>query len=206
MRATRLSVVLVCCLATAVPPAAQAADEAAYVIEPPDVLRIEVSGLPKKAEPIQGARLVRPDGTVSLGRYGTVSVAGLTPEQARVAILEYLASHVKKKHQDKLDAAVDVKECNSKFYYVISGSDDGQQVVRIACKGNETVADAIRQVNGLATLAEKSSVWIARPAPNGQANQVLRVDWRGIVGEKRMATDYPILPGDRVFVGTAPGK
>ena len=207
MRVPGFSLLLACCVAAAAPPPEWAADISAYVIEPPDIVKIYVSGLPKKAEPIQGERLVRPDGTVALGSYGTVSVSGLTPEQARVAILEHLASHVKKKRQDKLDAVVEVKECNSKVYYVIADSEnDGQQVVRIACKGNETVADAIRQVNGLAALAAKNSVWIARPAANGQTEQIWQVDWYGIVREKRLAAEYPILPGDRVFVGTAPGK
>ena len=47
------------------------------VVEPPDVLLIEVlEALPGR--PITGERLVRPDGTISLGFYGDVHVRGLT--------------------------------------------------------------------------------------------------------------------------------
>ena len=48
-----------------------------YVVEPPDIIRIEVlECLPGR--PITGERLVRPDGTISLDFYGDLYVAGLT--------------------------------------------------------------------------------------------------------------------------------
>ena len=47
------------------------------VVEPPDMIVVEVlEALPGR--PISGERLVRPDGTISLGFYGDVHVAGLT--------------------------------------------------------------------------------------------------------------------------------
>lgn len=59
------------------------------VIEPPDLVLIEVlEALPGR--PISGERLVRPDGKISLGFYGEVHVAGLTVEQAKVKILKHL--------------------------------------------------------------------------------------------------------------------
>jgi len=59
------------------------------VIEPPDLLLIEVlEALPGR--PISGERLVRPDGMISLGFYGEVHVAGLTLNQAKVKILQHL--------------------------------------------------------------------------------------------------------------------
>jgi polysaccharide export outer membrane protein len=206
MRVIGFSVVLTGCLWAAVLPAVRAADEAAYVIESPDILRIDVSGLPKKGQPIEGAHLVRPDGTVGLGTYGSVSVSGLTPEQARVAVLEHLAGQVKKKQRDKLEATVEVQSFNSKCFYLIADSLGGEQVYRLPCKGNETVKDAIGQVSGLSTMTEKSTVWIARPAANGKANQILRVDWRAIVRDGQTATNYLMLPGDRVYVGDVPAK
>jgi polysaccharide export outer membrane protein len=48
-----------------------------YVVSPPDLIFVEVlEALPGR--PIQGERLVRPDGTVTLGFYGDVYVTGLT--------------------------------------------------------------------------------------------------------------------------------
>src|SRR4051794_3792677 len=56
--------------------------ELPYVIEAPDLLLVEVlEALPGR--PITGERLVRPDGSISLGFYGDVHVQGLTIRQAK---------------------------------------------------------------------------------------------------------------------------
>ncbi len=55
-------------------------------VEPPDILVVEVlEGLPGR--PITGERLIRPDGTISLGFYGDVHVRGLTIEQAKAKVI-----------------------------------------------------------------------------------------------------------------------
>ncbi len=60
-----------------------------HIIEAPDLMLIEVlEALP--GQPISGERLVRPDGTISIGFYGDVKVAGLTLVQAKVAIIKHL--------------------------------------------------------------------------------------------------------------------
>jgi protein involved in polysaccharide export with SLBB domain len=71
-----------------------------YVIDAPDVLLIEsTQALPDQA--IRGQHLVRPDGTVSLGIYGSVRVAGLTLEQAREAIGRQLALRINLGNQER---------------------------------------------------------------------------------------------------------
>src|SRR5207244_1434161 len=45
---------------------------------------------------VRGEHLVRPDGTVGLGTYGEVHVAGLTLPEAKAAIEEYLAQFILK--------------------------------------------------------------------------------------------------------------
>lgn len=60
-----------------------------HVIEPPDLLIIEVlEAFPGR--PISGERLVRPDGKISLGFYGEIEVRGLTLTQAKIKIIEHL--------------------------------------------------------------------------------------------------------------------
>jgi protein involved in polysaccharide export with SLBB domain len=180
--------------------AAAAPAKQGYVIEAPDIMKIDVGGLPKKAQPIRGERLVRPDGTVSLGVYGSVPVSGLTPEQARKAILEHLAGRVKKKRADKLAVQVEVAAFNSKFYYVVTDfAGAGEQVARIPLSGNETVLDTISHVGGRSAVTGKK-VWVARPAPAGTGDQILWVDWKGITRRGQAETNYQILPGDRVFI------
>jgi hypothetical protein len=63
------------------------------VIEPPDLVLVEVlEAFPGR--PISGERLIRPDGTIDLGFYGDVQVAGLTPRQAKVKILKHLRKYL----------------------------------------------------------------------------------------------------------------
>ena len=59
------------------------------VVDAPDLVQVEVlEALPGR--PISGERLVRPDGTISLGFYGTVQVRGLTLPQVKVAVIKQL--------------------------------------------------------------------------------------------------------------------
>jgi polysaccharide export outer membrane protein len=170
-----------------------------YVIDPPDILLIETTQA-FLAQPIKGAHLVRPDGTVGLGIYGSVHVAGMTLEQAMAAITLHMTARFKK--FDPAELNVDVIAYNSKFYYVITdGAGYGEQVVRIPITGHENVLDAISQVNGLPPVASKKHIWVARRAPNdGQGQQVLPVDWVGITQRGSTATNYQVLPGDRIYV------
>jgi protein involved in polysaccharide export with SLBB domain len=76
------------------------------VIEPPDLLLVEVlEALPGR--PISGERLVRPDGTVNLGFYGDVHVAGLTVEQAKVKIIKHLRKLIRDESLGLIESDMD---------------------------------------------------------------------------------------------------
>jgi len=145
---------------------------------------------------ISGEHLVGPDGTINLGTYGSVYVTGLTLEEAKEKIEQHLD-----KHLDAPLVSVDVFSYNSKVYYVITeGAGQGDNVARFPVTGNETVLDAIAQINGLSRLSSKD-VWIARPAPSGVGcDQILPVDIEAIMKGAATGTNYQILPGDRVFI------
>ncbi len=62
-------------------------------LSPSRIIEVEVrNALPGR--PISGERLVRPDGTISLGFYGDVYVAGLTPTEVREKIAKQLLKHL----------------------------------------------------------------------------------------------------------------
>jgi polysaccharide biosynthesis/export protein len=145
---------------------------------------------------IAGERLVGPDGTVNLGTYGSVYVAGMTIAEAKIAIEEQLSHYLENPR-----VSVDVFAYNSKVYYVITeGAGLGDSLVRVPITGNETVLDALSQVNGLSRLSSKN-IWIARPTPGEVAcDQILPVSWTEIVKGAATATNYQVLPGDRVFI------
>lgn len=152
---------------------------------------------------VRGEHLVRPDGTISLGSYGSVFVTGLTIAQAKLAIERHLSQYV-------LDPEVslDVFAFNSKVYYIIAdGGGYGQLVYRFPATGNETVLDAISHIQGLPAVASPhcSHIWVARPAPaDNCCTQVLPVDWNAITQGGATATNYQIFPGDRIYVKADP--
>lgn len=146
---------------------------------------------------IRGEHLVRPDGTIGLGVYGSVYVTGMTIEEAKAAIETHLSAFLLQP-----EVAIDVYAYNSKVYYIVlDGGGYGQQVYRLPITGNETVIDAVSQINGLPAVSSKKHIWVARPSrcPDGK-EQILHVDWQAIVKCGSTRTNYQIYPGDRVYV------
>ena len=64
--------------------------------------------------------------------------------------------------------------------------------------GNETVLDAIANIQGLAAQSSKK-IWISRPNSSHRPT-ILPVDWYAITERGEVTTNYQVLPGDRVFV------
>jgi polysaccharide export outer membrane protein len=145
---------------------------------------------------VNGVYIVGPDGTVNLRSYGRVNVAGKTLDEAKAVVEQRLS--------ESLAAPVvwiDIASYNSKVYYVITeGAGMGDNVVSIPITGNETVLDAVGKIGGLSQLSSKD-IWIARPAPGGfGCEQHLPVDWDRITRGADTATNYQVLPGDRIFI------
>ncbi len=153
-----------------------------------------VSSMPLM-QPIAGEHLVGPDGKINLGSYGTVSVVGMTVAEARAVIEQQLTQFV-----TEPQVAVDVFAYNSKKYYVVTeGGGLGDTVSVFPITGNETVLDAIANVSGLDSVSSKD-IWVARPTSDNCKVQILPVDWRAITAQGATATNYQLMPGDRVFV------
>jgi len=144
---------------------------------------------------IAGQHLVGPDGTVTLGIYGSVRIVGMTLPQAKYCIEQYLSQFL-----DEPEISLEVWAFNSKVYYIVTqGAGLGDAVYRFPVTGNETVLDAISQINGLNRLSSKQ-IWIARPTDCPGKCQVLPVEWDAITAHATAGTNFQILPGDRVFV------
>jgi polysaccharide export outer membrane protein len=146
---------------------------------------------------IRGPHLVRPDGTISLGVYGSVYVDNLTIPEARKAIEVHLEQYLLRP-----EVSVDVSGFNSQVYYVvIDGGGVGEQVIRVPVTGKNTVLDALGLTGGLGPVSSRFHIWVARPTPNGPCQeQTLKVDWNGIVRRGDTTTNYQLFPGDRVYV------
>ena len=148
------------------------------------------------AQAVTGQHLVGPDGRVNLATYGSVYVAGMTLEEAREAIEEQLSTKL-----EDPEVFVDVLAYNSKVYYIVTqGGGFGDNVVRAPITGNETVLDAVASIGGISQVSS-TKLWIARPAPNGVGcEQILPVHWEEITRGASTATNYQMMPGDRLFI------
>ncbi len=144
---------------------------------------------------IAGPHLVGMDGTVTLGTYGNVSVIGLTVSQAKAAVEQHLLQFF-----DSLEISVEVSGYNSKVYYIVTqGAGFGDGVYRFPMTGNETVLDALSQINGLRPASSKK-IWIARPTDDPNCVERLEVNWEDITANAFARSNYQVLPGDRIFV------
>jgi polysaccharide export outer membrane protein len=191
-----------------------------YVVSPPDLLQVEVFVPPNVPfRPITGERLVRPDGTITLGWYGDVYVNGLTIKEVKTKIIIHLRDYlsdealglvgedqngnpieIPPENSDRV--FVDVAAYNSQVYYV---QGDVNAPGRLPITGNDTVLDAINYAGGLAPTASIPNVRLVRPAPPGSCTpQLLPVNLAAIIQEGDTTTNYQLMPGDRLWVGRDP--
>jgi polysaccharide biosynthesis/export protein len=196
------------------PPHEGAMFDLPLVIEPPDLLLVEVlEALP--GMPISGERLVRPNGTINLGFYGDLHVRGLAPAQAKEKIVLHLRrwlpdevlglneiDPVNEKRiaiapQNSNRVVVDITAFNSKFYYV-----HGEVATpgRLPHTGNETVLDVVQYAGGLLRSSDPKNIKLIRPARGGKPTRTLMVDLMAIQ-EGDTTKNYQIFPGDRLIFG-----
>jgi polysaccharide export outer membrane protein len=167
------------------------------VIEPPDVLEIQLkpSDLDLKATDYT----VQPEGTIDLGFYGDLYVAGLTLDQIEAKLAQHLARMYALKRpgiRPPTEVSVRLNSDESKFYYVL-GSVRNQK--RFPINGGTRVLDAILDA-GLLSNSLPEKAYLVRPHPNGAADQVLKIDWVAITKQGNTLTNYQVMPGDRIFV------
>jgi protein involved in polysaccharide export with SLBB domain len=172
------------------------------LIEPPDILILAVSSAaqsPKAAAltGVCGAHLIRSDGTMSLGRYGDVFLAGLTLKEAERVIERQLAKYVANP-----EVRIEVEACTSKVCYVVTDiHGENEQLYRLALTGKETVRNLLARIPGLSPKLAKCRIWLARGSESSSnETQVLPVDWNGITLRADLTTNYAVQPGDRLHV------
>lgn len=163
---------------------------------------VQVSlGQARGMQQITGPHLVRQDGTVNMGLYGSVYVTDMTLEDARKTIEDHLSKYVLKPQ-----ISLDVYIYNSKWYYIIMDrAGYGQTIFRLPITGRETVLDALSNAFGTTFFGSNRYLWLARP--NGQdpsKYQMFPINLQAIVKGGSPETNYQLLPGDRLFVQSNP--
>lgn len=175
----------------------------AYTVAPGDVLLVSPADLDSPVR-FPGEQPVLPDGMIELGKYGRLQVMGMTVPEIETRV----RSAVQAQAKDAGFISVRLVARQSKVYYVIG---EVNSPGAFQSQGRETVLDAILQAGGLTPSASRNNIILSRPTRPNCPRIVLPVCWTNIVQLGDTATNYQIVPGDRVFVptrgllGTIPG-
>jgi polysaccharide export outer membrane protein len=156
-----------------------------YRVEPLDTLGVRVTDtLPE--QPIQGVYGVEPDGRINLGyNYGSVSVSGMTIEEAEVAVKAHLRKSLKPGYQ------VNVVLSDSRGLQLIRGSHIVQTdgVVNLGLYGsvyvdNMTIPQAKEAIEGhLAQFLVKPEISLTVSGYNSKVFYLVS-DGGGVAGEQ----------------------
>src|SRR5579884_2257001 len=165
-----------------------------FVVEPGDVLLVQPANLDSPVR-LPGDQTVLPDGTIQLGRYGQIVVAGKTIPQIEADTRAQIAA------QEKEAGPITVRLVTrvSKVYYVLG---EVNAPGAFPLQGRETVLDAILAAGGLNDKASRQFITLARPTPADGCRVVLPVCYNEIVQLGDTSTNYQIAHGDRIFVPT----
>jgi protein involved in polysaccharide export with SLBB domain len=165
-----------------------------YFVSPGDVLLVEPVNLDSELR-FPSDQRVHVDGTIELGRFGRMVVAGLTVEQ--------IEDHIRKKIQatdGKLEPInVRIIDPQGAVFYVL-GEVNSPGVYPLT--GRETVLDGILTAGGISARSSTCNVVLSRPTHPESCRVVLPVCYREITQLGDTSTNYQLKPGDRIFVAT----
>jgi protein involved in polysaccharide export with SLBB domain len=165
-----------------------------YIIQPADGLTLEPITT-KPAIKLSGEQTVMPDGSIDLGKYGRLVVAGQALEQIEAevdAAVEAVEDH-------PVRVNVRLSKPVSAVYYVL-GEVNAPGAYPLT--GRETVLDAIAAAKGLTTRASPCRMLLTRPTQPQSCRVVIPICYRQIVQLGDTSTNYQLMPGDRVFVAS----
>lgn len=180
-----------------------------YRVEPGDVLEIirpvDPSELPDEAAPdkkplppinIPANQPILPDGTINLGQFGRLVVAGKTAEEIEGMVRAIVQAHIKR---DPGFINVRILVHDSKVYYVLG---EVNSPGAFPLKGRETVLDGLMAAGGLHDRGSRYNIILTRPTKPDGCRIVLPICWYDITQVGDTSTNYQLMPGDRIYVPT----
>jgi polysaccharide export outer membrane protein len=165
-----------------------------YTVEPGDTLLLQPADL-DSAVRLPGDQPVLPDGTIQLGRYGALQVAGKTLLDVEGMAKTLIEAQVK----DAGPITVRLINRQSKVFYVLG---EVHSPGAYPLQGRETVLDGLRAAGGLTEQASPRKIILSRPTPPESCRLVLPICYAEIVQHGNTTTNYQLQPGDRIYVAT----
>ncbi len=163
--------------------------EKTQILGPNDVIEVRVYG----EQDLSGEHQVTAEGQVRLPLVGDISVDGLTPDEAQLAIEKaYNDAYLK-----SAQVTVLVKAYNSRRIYVLG---EVKRPGNYPYEPRMTVIGAIALAGGAAKLANENGTVITR----GKGEEQVRLSAPVNDIQQGEAPDVELLPGDIVFVPESP--
>lgn len=163
-----------------------------YRVEPGDVLLVQPASLDSPVR-LPADQPILLDGTINLGRYGKLAVAGKSVEEIEADVRATVARQSK----DVGPIMVRLVTRVSKVYYVLG---EVNTPGSFPLAGRETVLDGILAAGGLTDRASRDNIILSRPTPPHGCRVVIPVCYSEIVQLGDTSTNYQLAPGDRIYV------
>ncbi len=189
----------------------------AHRVEAGDVLVIEPNDFNSPVR-ISSDQTVQQDGTIELGAYGRLQVAGMSAEEIQGRVQQVvttqeiaklqsrvsLAAHrsnglgVPIEDSEPVDYGVTVRLVNqdSTLFYVMGEVNAPGSYPLI---GHETVLDAVIAAGGLSDRANDHKIILTRPQL-GEEALIIPICYQQILQLGDVSTNYQLMPGDRIYV------
>jgi len=165
-----------------------------YVVEPGDLLVVEAADFNSPVRFANGDQTIKPDGSIDLGKYGTLVAAGKTVAEIQAQV----QSRVEKEEREPPGPIlVRLLGWESKVFYVLG---EVNSPGAYPFSGRETVLDALVAAGDLTDRANRHKMILSRPSAPESCRMVLPVCYNQIVQLGDTSSNYQIMPGDRVFV------
>lgn len=172
------------------PPAAHLSQIASmYHARCPDLLQVEVAGLPRYS----GSRRIRPDGRIDLSDAGQPQIEGATVPEIVRTVAESVGVLPEK-------VQVSIAEHNSQFLYLFGEVAGSQRA--LPYQGPETVLDLLHRAGGLRQGAAIGDITVIRShVAEGKTPEVFHIDLPAIVLRNDPETNILLQPFDQVHIG-----
>ncbi len=189
-------------------------------LQPGDTVLIEPVSLDRDLR-LPADQTVLADGTIDLGSYGRIVVAGQEIEQAEALIEQQIDFQTREQLEarrragckpkqsggslasepDECDSiAINVRLLEPVHRYYVLGEVNAPGAYPLS--GYETVLDAIVTAGGLTNSANPCQILLSRPSEPCECRVTLPVCYREIVQLGNTASNYQLRPGDRIFVAS----
>jgi polysaccharide biosynthesis/export protein len=169
-----------------------AAQQTAYQLQPGDVLDVSIWGQDNMRRQV----VVLPDGAISYPLAGHMNVVGMTAVEAENELKRRLVRGGYFLEPPQL--TVSVTETLGNQLYVMGRV---RQPGAIAAGRRLTVVQALSLAGGLDEFADRRGIIVIRR--NGEAQQVVRIDYAAVHSGRDLSTNVVLEPGDVVVVPEA---